>query len=150
MHARPGRPPTRSADIDPTELKNAGIGQWLTKTVRNSQFYDRLSRLVSPPAQIRATTPSHTPLVRATAGSRSRVLVVEDNDLNQLVAEGLVRKLGYTVSIVSNGAQALEALASTSYAAVLMDCHMPVMDGFEATRTIRLRDDSHRTVPSSP
>jgi CheY-like chemotaxis protein len=138
---------TSTLEIDPTELKRAGISQWLTKPVRNSQFYDRLSRLVSPPPQSRITPPPRRPTVRPSVGSGARVLVVEDNELNQLVAEGLVSKLGYTVNIVSNGAQALDALSSTSYAAVLMDCHMPVMDGFEATVKIRERNDSNSTIP---
>jgi two-component system sensor histidine kinase/response regulator len=72
---------------------------------------------------------------------------VEDNSLNQLVAEGIVAKLGYQVNIVANGAQALEALLSTTYSAVLMDCHMPVMDGFEATRQIRRRQDKNSAIP---
>ena len=138
---------TSTLDINPAELKRAGVSQWLSKPIRHSQFYDRLSRVVSSPPQSPSTTSTSTRLVRPTAGSRARVLVVEDNELNQLVAEGLVSRLGYTVNIVSNGAQALEALASTSYAAVLMDCHMPVMDGFEATMKIRARDDANCTIP---
>lgn len=73
--------------------------------------------------------------------------MVEDNALNQLVAEGILARLGYQVDLVANGALALQALGSTAYSAVLMDCHMPVMDGFAATREIRRRDDANRSIP---
>jgi CheY-like chemotaxis protein len=66
--------------------------------------------------------------------SRGRILVVEDNEVNQLVARATVSRLGYAVDVVSNGVEALAATSQARYAAVLMDCHMPVMDGFEATR----------------
>ena len=81
--------------------------------------------------------PPAVPLAPGTI--RGRILVVEDNAINQLVAEGIVTKLGYQVDIVANGAEALIAEAASQYVALLMDCHMPVMDGFEATRQIRAR-----------
>jgi two-component system sensor histidine kinase/response regulator len=79
--------------------------------------------------------------------SRGRILVVEDNQVNQLVARATVSKFGYDVDVVSDGAQAVSATAATHYAAVLMDCHMPVMDGFEATRAIRRRGGNHSHLP---
>jgi signal transduction histidine kinase/CheY-like chemotaxis protein len=65
------------------------------------------------------------------------VLVVDDNPINRRVAEGLLHKAGYSAISVTNGQEALEALQRAPFAAVLMDCHMPVMDGFEATEHIR-------------
>ena len=65
------------------------------------------------------------------------VLLVEDNQVNQMVASGMLRKLGHRVAIAENGEQALEHLGSHSCDLVLMDCQMPVMDGFEATRRLR-------------
>ena len=68
---------------------------------------------------------------------RGRVLVVEDNELNQLVARGMVERLGFTTDVAADGLQALQALEARTYDVVLMDCHMPVMDGFAATERIR-------------
>ena len=66
-----------------------------------------------------------------------RVLVAEDNAVNRLVLRAQLEKLGYEAGEVTNGAEAIEAVQQGGYDLVLMDCHMPVMDGFEATRRIR-------------
>ncbi len=65
------------------------------------------------------------------------VLVVEDNHLNQIVAEGMLRLLGYSCRCVSDGREALEVLHTDEHPIVLMDVHMPLLDGYEATRRIR-------------
>ncbi|ARM30566.1 response regulator [Prosthecochloris sp. HL-130-GSB] len=79
----------------------------------------------------------------------SDVLVVEDNLINRKVAEAMLKKLGYSVDLVNNGAEAVEALHRKRYGLVLMDLQMPVMDGFEATRIIRDPDSGipGRKVP---
>jgi len=68
---------------------------------------------------------------------RARILLVEDNPVNQLVAKGMLSKLGCEVVVSSHGGEALDALAGEDFDLVLMDCNMPVMDGYQATRLIR-------------
>ena len=67
-----------------------------------------------------------------------KVLVVDDNEVNLKVASSLVARLGHAVEVARDGRQALAAIASASPDVVLMDCHMPVLDGLEATRRLRL------------
>ncbi|MBL8913634.1 MAG: response regulator [Archangium sp.] len=71
--------------------------------------------------------------------SKLAVLVVDDNTVNRLVAQRLLQKLGHQVTLADHGAEALALVARTQFDLILMDCHMPVMDGYEATRTLRER-----------
>lgn len=90
--------------------------------------YDPVSAVLEEPAE---------PLAR---WFQARVLVVEDNPTNQIVAKGLLQKFGLTVDLAVNGHEAVNALQKVNYDLVFMDCHMPVMDGYEATRIIRSED----------
>ncbi len=73
--------------------------------------------------------------------SAGRVLVAEDNHINQLMAQAMLAKLGWECDVVENGQEAIDALRQKQYAGVLMDCQMPVMDGYEATRAIRILEE---------
>lgn len=84
--------------------------------------------------------------LRAPAGA-PRVLVVEDNPVNQMVASRILEKAGYACDVAEDGEQALAALARRDYGVVLMDCCMPAMDGFDATREIRRREQNGARLP---
>jgi CheY-like chemotaxis protein len=128
--------------------REAGIDAFLTKPVRVSALYDCLAAVLAPPASD-APPPlvtRHT-LAEASAASRARVLVVDDNPVNQRVAARMLEKLGHRVDVAVNGIEAVDAVSRIAYAAVLMDCQMPEMDGFEATIQIRRREGSDRHTP---
>ncbi|HTD78444.1 MAG TPA: ATP-binding protein, partial [Chloroflexota bacterium] len=79
--------------------------------------------------------------------STPRILVVEDNPINQQVASGWLQRLGCRADVAANGFEALDALYRIAYSAVLMDCQMPEMDGYQATAEIRRREGSGRRTP---
>jgi CheY-like chemotaxis protein len=136
---------TSGPDVGAEEALEAGIAAQLTKPVRQSQLYDALMR-VTAPTQREAPAPPPPSVARA-PGSRGRVLVVEDNAINQMVALGILEQLGYSADVAANGLEALDALARTAYSAVLMDCQMPEMDGYTATTEIRRREGAARHTP---
>jgi signal transduction histidine kinase/DNA-binding response OmpR family regulator len=108
----------------------------LAKPVTPSPLFDALLGDMAPAA----AEPSHLRQKSALAGRRfdgARVLVVEDNAFNQQVAAGFLEKLGIVTSLADNGAEAVAMVAHGGFDAVLMDLHMPVMDGLEATRRIQ-------------
>ena len=85
----------------------------------------------------------------ADARKDARFLLVEDNKVNQKVAIGMLKKLGYRADIAEDGQEAVSAVRHNSYDIILMDCQMPVMDGFAATQAIRLweKEQQHPRVP---
>jgi two-component system sensor histidine kinase/response regulator len=120
----------------------AGIEDVLIKPVNPSLLFDTALRLLGGRSAIEARSPDSVPAgtdLSAIAGAR--ILLVEDNDLNQQVAEELLQQAGFVVDVAENGAVALEMVgrqaADQGYAIVLMDMQMPVMDGVTATHEIR-------------
>ncbi len=135
---------------DAEAARNAGIEAYLTKPVRRAQLYSSLLAVMGPDASPPAThSPSHQPLTHNESLSSSRILVAEDNRANQHVAKGMLESLNYEVHVVDNGEKALQAMENTHYDLILMDCQMPVMDGYQATRLIREREKREK-LPRIP
>jgi two-component system sensor histidine kinase/response regulator len=132
----------------PEEFKRAGIDAYLLKPIKQSRLFDCLAKTVSATeVQDGGANPdpaagSGDPFQIDWQPEKARILLAEDNQINQLIALGLLRKLGYRADTVTNGLAALEALQSTRYDLILMDCQMPEMDGYDAARSIRRREQS--------
>ncbi|WP_342654875.1 ATP-binding protein [Pseudomonas sp. F3-2] len=107
--------------------------QQQARPLSRSVLHQSLARTLRMEGQIRAERPRDG----LPSPFRARILLVEDNPVNQLVAKGMLGKLGCEVVVSGNGAEALQQLDHSSFDLVLMDCNMPVMDGYEATRLIR-------------
>jgi len=117
-----------------------GVAAYLTKPIKQSDLLEAICRTLDQStrktmAHSSRVVPAAVPLVRS-----MRVLVAEDNVVNQRVASGLLRKRGHDVTVVSDGQAAVAAIADSAFDVVLMDVQMPVMDGFEATAEIRARE----------
>ena len=126
------------------EMRSAGIAASRSKPVRQSTLFDCLSNaMTTNELTAKAIFPMTEVVSGFTATSRGRILIVEDNRVNQLVALGQLKTLGYDAKVASDGLSALEALEAVHYDAVLMDCQMPEMDGFETTAEIRRRESGH-------
>ncbi len=129
--------------------QQAGIAAYLTKPIRQSQLYDCIATVLG-----RAPAPTEVPLVtrhslrEAQAHSRVKVLVVEDNVVNQKLFVRMLEQRGCRVDVAANGYEAVEATAHIPYECVFMDCQMPEMNGYEATAAIRSREsETDRHIP---
>jgi two-component system, sensor histidine kinase and response regulator len=135
------------------QARQAGAMGYLPKPARHDQLRECLRTVLGiTPAEREDTRPADqaspqlvTRHSLADNLPRQRILIVEDNLINQKLAVRMAEKLGYHPDVVDNGKEALTALVKEHYALILMDCQMPVMDGFEATRLIREGETAARS-----
>jgi PAS domain S-box-containing protein len=126
----------------------AGIAGFLTKPIRQAQLYDCMVAVLNlGTKKVPTTLVTRHSIAEAKAARRRRVLVAEDNKINQRVITMQLTKLDCQVDVVGSGAEALAAISCRSYDLVFMDCSMPEMDGYTATRHIRSQEEPGHRIP---
>ena len=137
------------------QLIESGISSVLVKPVKQLALFDAIVAILHPEASKQI---EEAPFIRQAVANGNQnllqrehlILLVEDNLVNQQVAKHILQKLGYSIHIVNNGKEAVDSLETLPYSLVLMDCQMPIMDGFEATHAIRQREqnsESRKRIP---
>jgi len=134
--------------IEPADYQGTGIIQRLFKPLRQMQLYDAIFNALlgrKPSTVVNAEPETNLPNYQ-----NKKVLIVEDNKINQKVIVAKLRKYNIVPDVAENGQLALDKLKQCRYDLIFMDCHMPVMDGYTATRELRLLEShqnlSHQTV----
>ena len=126
---------------DVARCRELGVSAYVTKPLRQSELLDAVMTALGRAAVV----PDRTPAFQATPGDTRtlRILLAEDNPVNQQLALAILAKRGHSVRVAHNGREAVEAVEQETFDLVLMDVHMPEMGGFEATGLIRERERIH-------
>jgi signal transduction histidine kinase/ligand-binding sensor domain-containing protein/DNA-binding response OmpR family regulator len=131
------------------EAKSVGIEAYFAKPTRQSLLQRSLLKTIDDNitngVSILHVDKASTPQERADI--KGHILIAEDNIVNQKVAKKQVERLGYRVDVAANGLEVLEAIGRIRYDLILMDCHMPEMDGYEATKEIRKKELNTKHIP---
>ncbi|HWD18650.1 MAG TPA: response regulator [Verrucomicrobiae bacterium] len=130
--------------MDDDQLAKLGIDACLVKPVKQGRLYECLT---GTPMQSAAAAIKAAAVAPTIPPEKVRVLLAEDNVINQKVATAQLRKMGYAPDVASNGVEAFELAKKTNYDVILMDCQMPQMDGYEATGQIRLHEKAAGLKP---
>lgn len=122
----------------------SGFSAYLTKPVKQSQLFDCIANVSDKKSECTVSVPDEikesTKVSEEQAHNGKIILLVEDNPVNQKLAVMQLEKLGFKVKVAGNGLEAIEEYKSHEYALILMDCQMPLMDGFQATSAIRKQE----------
>ena len=134
---------TSSLRENKTLSEEAGTPTVLARPVRRNTLKISLLKLFGQTVTPNTQAPSRIPRSKTSAN----ILIVEDNAINQILAQRLLERFGHKTAVAANGLEALKALSTHSYDLILMDCHMPEMDGYQATEEIRRREGNGPHVP---
>ena len=132
--------------LGPAEAHVRGFAGSLAKPVRPSELFDCLITGLNSGAPAAPAPPMPTEQLEPRE-VKGMILLVEDNKMNQLVGSKVLAKLGYAFDVANHGGEALRAVQAKTYDAVLMDCQMPEMDGYQATAEIRRMEGAARRTP---
>ena len=138
------------------EMSTAGVDAYLVKPVKQSRLFDCLVTVLGRAAAEHVFAkpskdePSTEPPIELSQARHARILLAEDNIVNQKVALAQLKGLGFTADAVANGQEALAALRQVPYDIIFMDCQMPELDGYEASRQIRQAEKTSDVPWKSP
>ncbi|MEM5790066.1 MAG: response regulator, partial [Syntrophobacteraceae bacterium] len=129
--------------IETDEVRQSGILAYLSKPVRQSSLYDILLGALQTGENWEVSLPGHrSQSCPANPSFRGSILVAEDNAINQMVIKSMLLGMGLRVEVVATGQQALAQFAAKSFDLIFMDCQMPEMDGYEAARKMREKEEA--------